>query len=345
MNKEQVICPITKLIFCDPVVAEDGYVYEYMAIRDWFKENDFSPVTKKKIGTRLMRVTSMKIIVEDLLDKEPHLRQEQFLFKKPFYLFKQELFDALLDNNANKIKEFTSICLTYEFRDTSLFEFACRQCSTDVLIYMFDNSIDQDVEDQKGVRPIHMACKYCKLDVVKHMVDNGVDLEAEDPNGCRPINYLLLFDDSHSIVKYLIEKNINLNTRNNSGFTPLAYIIIRGDIETFNSFLNNGVDLREEPKIGESLMEFVFGNSRSAGFIKYIIDIDDIFKNSITDKPEKCIYSNSNLTEDEQQELVFYYLNKMYNIPVIDEEYMDNLSDSSDYEDSDDESDSESDME
>ena len=33
---QEMICPITKQLFCDPVSAEDGRVYENQAITTWF---------------------------------------------------------------------------------------------------------------------------------------------------------------------------------------------------------------------------------------------------------------------------------------------------------------------
>lgn len=54
------ICPITHERFVEPVVAEDGNVYERTAIEDWFaksKENGlivFSPISRQPMGTKLL---------------------------------------------------------------------------------------------------------------------------------------------------------------------------------------------------------------------------------------------------------------------------------------------------
>lgn len=50
---KEYICPITKELMVEPVIAEDGEWYERDAITEYFKKNGTSPVTKKIIGKKL----------------------------------------------------------------------------------------------------------------------------------------------------------------------------------------------------------------------------------------------------------------------------------------------------
>ena len=54
-----LICPLTKNIFNDPVVADDGFTYEKEAISSWLKNNSSSPLTREYIRKKL---TSNKVI-------------------------------------------------------------------------------------------------------------------------------------------------------------------------------------------------------------------------------------------------------------------------------------------
>jgi hypothetical protein len=54
------ICPIGQEIMTDPVFAEDGYTYERSNIIKWLNENGTSPMTRKKIGTRLTTNNSLR---------------------------------------------------------------------------------------------------------------------------------------------------------------------------------------------------------------------------------------------------------------------------------------------
>ena len=63
MNDDhEMICPITLEIFYDPVLAQDGHVYERVAITRWIQQHGTSPFTRQTLR------------VEDLCDDD-HLRQ------------------------------------------------------------------------------------------------------------------------------------------------------------------------------------------------------------------------------------------------------------------------------
>ena len=49
-------CPITQELPFDPVMAEDGRIYERKAILQWFsgKRNPTSPITGARMGLRLL---------------------------------------------------------------------------------------------------------------------------------------------------------------------------------------------------------------------------------------------------------------------------------------------------
>lgn len=57
---DYITCPITKLIFCDPVVAEDGYFYEFMAIKTHLTKSNISPTTGNQMGSNLTRSPLIK---------------------------------------------------------------------------------------------------------------------------------------------------------------------------------------------------------------------------------------------------------------------------------------------
>lgn len=48
-NDDDLICPITCELFRDPVIAEDGHVYERVAITRWILEHETSPFTRQPI--------------------------------------------------------------------------------------------------------------------------------------------------------------------------------------------------------------------------------------------------------------------------------------------------------
>jgi hypothetical protein len=49
IENADLICPITLELFCDPVLAGDGHVYEREAITKWISEHGTSPFTRERI--------------------------------------------------------------------------------------------------------------------------------------------------------------------------------------------------------------------------------------------------------------------------------------------------------
>ena len=49
-DDDNLICPITQEYFRDPVLAEDGHVYEREAITRWISEGGTSPFTRQVLN-------------------------------------------------------------------------------------------------------------------------------------------------------------------------------------------------------------------------------------------------------------------------------------------------------
>lgn len=67
---EELICPITHELPVEPVLAEDGKVYERSAIETWLQKNQRSPSTNEAIGNRLTPATQIKNIIEFMVKSE-----------------------------------------------------------------------------------------------------------------------------------------------------------------------------------------------------------------------------------------------------------------------------------
>ena len=54
-DPEDLVCPLTQEIFVDPVITDDGYTYERVAIELWLKKKKSSPMTNKELRTKKLR--------------------------------------------------------------------------------------------------------------------------------------------------------------------------------------------------------------------------------------------------------------------------------------------------
>ena len=59
-------CPITHDIMCDPVICEDGHIYERAAIMEWLMNNNTSPTTKRVLKSKqLFPVYKLQSYIRD----------------------------------------------------------------------------------------------------------------------------------------------------------------------------------------------------------------------------------------------------------------------------------------
>src|SRR3990170_3542642 len=175
-------CPLTKLIYDEPVVADDGYIYEFMAIDSWFKSSNVSPSTGKKVGKNLIKLIEFKNLVHDYMQEHQELHYMWFKKRKPFNLFRDQFRKQLISKEWQELYNYTSIILNDYFEIAkndyiTIFGYLCKFCiDKNVIKYLIENSIDYDTEDVFSLRPIHYACQYADPEIIKFLINKNVNL-------------------------------------------------------------------------------------------------------------------------------------------------------------------------
>ena len=62
-----LVCPITQELPFEPVMAEDGKIYERNTIVEWLRRNGTSPVTRARMGTRIIAAVQTKNTIDTLI--------------------------------------------------------------------------------------------------------------------------------------------------------------------------------------------------------------------------------------------------------------------------------------
>jgi len=70
LSIQAFICPLTKALFNDPVIAADNHTYEKIAIAEWLTKNDISPQTGEKLSHRNLLPNHATKAIIDLFKKE-----------------------------------------------------------------------------------------------------------------------------------------------------------------------------------------------------------------------------------------------------------------------------------
>lgn len=211
---ESYICPITTAIFYDPVIAEDGVVYERRAIEKWFEKKNTSPLSRNKISNKLYPCIAIKNMVDEFLTANPDYKKIQYeniptyvennqrvsrdiyyeqwdnLLKYKEYL----LSDIVYNDNQSLIKK---LCSIDNSRKTKPYEKA--------MIHILDNCVDLNTPIAGGAYPFEWIIYKCTESVVDHALEI-VDTDFSDGFKERIVDYFTgnpLLSDSVIILDKL----------------------------------------------------------------------------------------------------------------------------------------------
>ncbi len=247
--KQELICPISLMIFKKPYIANDGFTYEYDMIYRLIGES--SPLTREKIKV-IYENKVMKKIVENYLEENPQYRDDQYKMVFDEFHFKQIVYKRdskeiikYLDNfsseELNDIK-INCQCLTHGMKQINILNFLLLNFYTSNLIkYLYERRIDFESEAWDGLKPIHLAIRYTKPHIVKFLIEKNVDLELVSNDGWKPIHYAFAFSTPY-ICKLLIKRDVNLNC-NKDGFSLLTFAIKNAPEENIKILIDMGIDL------------------------------------------------------------------------------------------------------
>lgn len=112
-------CPITHQIFYDPVIADDGYVYEKTVLEKLLiKYNKKSPFTRKEIKSHYSSIT-LKNLIDDIIKKNPEYAQFQYQHKIVDYPSSFQIVDIIDNPNLfDTFKRFNWSKLVHLTNDT-----------------------------------------------------------------------------------------------------------------------------------------------------------------------------------------------------------------------------------
>lgn len=144
---DMITCPISKLIYKNPVLAMDGHVYEEIAIEEWFRTKNTSPLTNKEISTLLIPEYKIKQLADTICEKYPHLKKER---SSNNHIDNREIVKLLINQGVYekllKFKEFY-----YREMDADHLIKFIKNSPLDVMKYFIQNCNDRDLHNKNNV--------------------------------------------------------------------------------------------------------------------------------------------------------------------------------------------------
>jgi len=251
MAHNKYICPISKLIFKDPVSSADGHIYERTAIEEWFKLHNISPVTGLVISTQIHPIYFLKTEIKEYLEKNPHLKKDQYTKdfdpEEILTIIKTEKFNDLYDYCGFKLRhrflsdydstintdtESLSDVLTINTDTESLSDVL--ELSEEVMPIIDEEQSDEEAEDVVYFKELEEVIHYRY-----HNDDDDDDDDDDDGNGNIYHGYLikilLLHCEDNKVIKHVLDNSIDLWKKSDSMMKmcnlPIHQICIYGDAE------------------------------------------------------------------------------------------------------------------
>jgi hypothetical protein len=72
----EFLCPITREIMSDPVVLNDGFSYERIAIIEWLYSSKISPMTGAAVTNALMPNTVLRVMINDWKQQNNYVAEQ-----------------------------------------------------------------------------------------------------------------------------------------------------------------------------------------------------------------------------------------------------------------------------
>ena len=238
-------CSITGMIMKKPVLAQDSIIYEEDAINDWLKEHNTSPCTRQIISEEVISVLTIKNYIEDYIKKHQELKDEVYT---PIYAhrkYKDEI-DVIIQNEKwDELKQYTGFEYVL-FDTTKIRQKLFGKCTSEMLKYVIDNTIDLDYKRSNGARMIHAICNSSMPEIIKYIIDKGIDAESASTNSykIKPIDNLLKYQTTSTIME-------TIHYFNKIKMEQLQKLHKNGNIKTFDEYYNLLTYFKENDLIQE----------------------------------------------------------------------------------------------
>lgn len=231
----QFICPITHLIFNDPVLADDSNIYERYAIEEWLTNNKTSPLTKTEMSNKVIGCRAIKNQIDDILKTYPELTGQQYI---------PTIDNIIQSKNYVALQKHQRIDLKY-LMDNHFLKPILKYADIQTLKHLIDNALDLNCKSKHNSRMIDYVCESAVLEIVEYMLtkDTSIDIESKNDYGMTSLHYACRSNPNLNVIKYLVDKGVDIECEDNDGWRPLHYICLYRNSEAIHYIFNKRVDL------------------------------------------------------------------------------------------------------
>ena len=207
---ENYICPITKFIFHNPVLASDGFNYEFSAITKHLQISNISPMLGTKMDKTIIPNLSLKLQIKQYLEKNPQELENQYP-NCSFLDNEKIIYDYINQKNYQKLLEYNDYDLSKLYTNDKLKFF--KNLDIKILKHIFRNCINiinNKLEIAIAIKSLGLEKEHKYLTILKLNWLNISQKQIDDYNN--DIDNII---DNNIINNNIINNDIINNNQNN----------------------------------------------------------------------------------------------------------------------------------
>jgi len=281
-------CPITYFIPSDPVVADDGNIYEEDAISTWCSSNSGrSPLTNQKISNSFQTIPLWNDIVNMFIKIDPELKniltEKDYTFENNKDTIKSILGSKQKHPNLLKFKGFVmSESFGYGTFTTALFS-SCHDIK--IIKHVIENSSDFKLSDY-NYNVFEAVCNYSTPEIVKYFISNGYDIMNSVNDRLIAITLMNNGNCAEDIELNTMISNSLKNTQLLADGTPvIVYCVKRSSLGLIKTIVEGGHDILAKDSNGDNLLKIAANSNRDESIIMYLIEQIHLKDKDVVEQP------------------------------------------------------------
>ena len=194
LDPNDMICPITKQIYCIPVKGSDGFTYEKFVLENIMAETKKSPMTRE-ILTGFTENPDVEIMVENFLKNNQKFKSMQFDIQSytSYYENKTKCYKLIADSKFSELCNYEEILLTDKYSTyVPVIDPIVKHCQTvEYFKKILENSIDLNTYDQYNKTPMYYIFDLGKSDFILCALEKGGEFKNLNTTGTNGLSLIL----------------------------------------------------------------------------------------------------------------------------------------------------------
>jgi len=176
------------------------------------------------------------------------------VFQRPLDLSANDLVDAVMEGNLDKVKEVASRGGDLNERQqrggrTSLI-WASLQGRKEIVKFLISKGADINLKDEEGYSALMIACWADQKEIVDLLANKGADLNLQNVEGKTALMISLHEFGKEEIAQILISKGADVNIKDKYGNTALGFALGSNKPEMAKLLISKGADVNTETRDG-----------------------------------------------------------------------------------------------